>query len=118
VAENVRTKGAAMDKARKEAVTDATKRALRLFGNHLGNCCYDKEYLRAVKNPQYKPTTFKPNSVSIVNAVQPVQPVPIANAGRTSIDNIMTEDDLLGADMTDMYTKFRLPILCCLDLMR
>jgi DNA repair and recombination protein RAD52 len=34
--------------AQKEAVTDATKRALRAFGNLLGNCLYDKEYAKEV----------------------------------------------------------------------
>ena len=34
---------------RKEAVTDALKRALRNFGNLLGNCLYDKEYTREIQ---------------------------------------------------------------------
>jgi DNA recombination protein Rad52 len=34
-----------IEKAKKEAVTDATKRALRLFGNKLGNSVYDKEHI-------------------------------------------------------------------------
>ena len=37
-------------KAKKEAVTDATKRALRCFGNRLGNCMYDKSFLRSLQN--------------------------------------------------------------------
>jgi DNA recombination protein Rad52 len=37
-AENMKTKGQALEKARKEAVSDGRKRALRLFGNGLGNC--------------------------------------------------------------------------------
>lgn len=36
--------------AHKEAVTDGLKRALRQFGNVLGNCLYDKNYLGAIKN--------------------------------------------------------------------
>ena len=32
--------------ARKEAVTDGLKRAFKSFGNALGNCLGDKEYLR------------------------------------------------------------------------
>ncbi|KAJ1994838.1 DNA repair protein rad52 [Dimargaris cristalligena] len=35
-----------VDFAKKEAVTDGLKRALRMFGNALGNCLYDKEYLK------------------------------------------------------------------------
>ncbi|KJZ70038.1 hypothetical protein HIM_10566 [Hirsutella minnesotensis 3608] len=34
-----------MEKAVKEAETDALKRALRLFGEALGNCLYSKPYL-------------------------------------------------------------------------
>lgn len=47
-AENQRGIGLAIEKARKEAATDALKRALRQFGNALGNCCYDKEFLKNV----------------------------------------------------------------------
>lgn len=36
--------------AHKEAVTDGLKRALRQFGNVLGNCLYDKNYLGVLKN--------------------------------------------------------------------
>lgn len=50
IAENHKTKGGAWEKARKEAVTDAMKRALRMFGSRLGNCAYDKAFLRQVKN--------------------------------------------------------------------
>lgn len=47
-AENQKIKGLAIEKAKKEASTDAIKRALRQFGNALGNCCYDKEYVRNI----------------------------------------------------------------------
>ncbi|KAI7879606.1 Rad52/22 double-strand break repair protein [Lichtheimia hyalospora FSU 10163] len=46
--EGVRQKGASLEKAssaRKEACTDALKRSLRMFGNAMGNCIYDKTYL-------------------------------------------------------------------------
>ncbi|KAF4585428.1 rad52/22 family double-strand break repair protein domain-containing protein [Ophiocordyceps camponoti-floridani] len=39
------TRAEAMQKAIKEAETDALKRALRLFGEALGNCLYSKPYL-------------------------------------------------------------------------
>ncbi|KAJ2557716.1 DNA repair protein rad52 [Coemansia sp. RSA 1933] len=44
--ENTKSKGQALEKVRKEAVTDGLKRAMRQFGNVLGNCVYDKDYLR------------------------------------------------------------------------
>jgi len=48
-ATNVKGRGAALQKAKKEAVTDATKRALRYFGNGLGNCLRLKWYLDALR---------------------------------------------------------------------
>lgn len=48
-AENQRSKAMAYEKAKKEAATDALKRALRQFGNSLGNCCYDKNYIREIQ---------------------------------------------------------------------
>jgi DNA repair and recombination protein RAD52 len=47
-ADNQKMKGPAIEKAKKEAATDALKRALRQFGNALGNCCYDKDFLKNV----------------------------------------------------------------------
>jgi DNA repair and recombination protein RAD52 len=55
--ENCKGKGAAFHKAKKEATTDALKRALRNFGNVLGNCIYDKAYLTKVM--KVKPTSPK-----------------------------------------------------------
>ncbi|KAL5342543.1 hypothetical protein BJX70DRAFT_293178 [Aspergillus crustosus] len=46
--ENCKGKAAAFEKAKKEATTDALKRALRNFGNVLGNCIYDKDYVSKV----------------------------------------------------------------------
>ncbi|KAI8080079.1 DNA repair protein Rad52/59/22 [Halteromyces radiatus] len=48
VADNMKTKASAFEKARKESTTDGMKRALRMFGNALGNCVYDKTYLRNI----------------------------------------------------------------------
>jgi len=45
---NIKGRGAALQKAKKEAVTDATKRALRVFGNGLGNCLRLKWYQEAL----------------------------------------------------------------------
>jgi len=46
---NIKGRGAALQKAKKEAITDATKRALRVFGNGLGNCLRLKWYQEASK---------------------------------------------------------------------
>ncbi|KAK9432299.1 hypothetical protein V1505DRAFT_413752 [Lipomyces doorenjongii] len=46
--ENARNKYMALSKCKKEATTDATKRALRCFGNSVGNCLHDNTYRRHV----------------------------------------------------------------------
>ena len=53
--ENCKGKAAAFEKAKKEGTTDGLKRALRLFGNVLGNCVYDKEYLARVTKLKIAP---------------------------------------------------------------
>ena len=44
---NERDRGKAIENARKEAVSDGVKRALRYYGAALGNCVYDKTHVRA-----------------------------------------------------------------------
>lgn len=56
--ENCKGKAAAFEKAKKEGTTDALKRALRNFGNVLGNCIYDKDYLSKVVKMKAGPTKF------------------------------------------------------------
>ncbi|XP_030335543.1 DNA repair protein RAD52 homolog isoform X3 [Strigops habroptila] len=57
VSEGLKSKALSLEKARKEAVTDGLKRALKCFGNALGNCILDKDYLRAVnKLPRQVPS--------------------------------------------------------------
>ncbi|WYZ41434.1 hypothetical protein EsH8_V_000329 [Colletotrichum jinshuiense] len=56
--ENCKGKAAAFEKAKKEGTTDALKRALRNFGNVLGNCIYDKDYLAKVTKMKVAPTKF------------------------------------------------------------
>jgi DNA repair and recombination protein RAD52 len=56
--ENSKGKAAAFEKAKKEGTTDALKRALRHFGNVLGNCIYDKTYLAKVTKMRVAPTKF------------------------------------------------------------
>ena len=56
--ENCKGKAAAFEKAKKEGTTDALKRALRNFGNVLGNCIYDKDYLSKVTKMKVAPTKF------------------------------------------------------------
>ncbi|PLW14357.1 hypothetical protein PCANC_20896 [Puccinia coronata f. sp. avenae] len=61
--ENSRSKADALDKSKKEAVTDALKRTLRTFGNLLGNCLYDKNYLSNIKTMQAQKEKFLPSKL-------------------------------------------------------
>jgi DNA repair and recombination protein RAD52 len=56
--ENCKGKAAAFEKAKKEGTTDGLKRALRNFGNVLGNCIYDKGYLAKVTKMKVDPVRF------------------------------------------------------------
>jgi DNA repair and recombination protein RAD52 len=56
--ENCKGKAAAFDKAKKEGTTDGLKRALRNFGNVLGNCIYDKDYLSKVTKVKVQPSKW------------------------------------------------------------
>lgn len=56
--ENCKGKAPAFEKAKKEGTTDALKRALRNFGNVLGNCIYDKEYLTKVIKVKVQPAKW------------------------------------------------------------
>ncbi|CAI4215369.1 unnamed protein product [Parascedosporium putredinis] len=61
--ENCRGKASAFEKAKKQATTDALKRALRNFGNVLGNCIYDKDYLSKVIKVKSTPAKFDENNL-------------------------------------------------------
>lgn len=56
--ENERRKSAAFERAKKSAVTDALKRSLRGFGNALGNCLYDKDFLSKIDKVKFDPPDF------------------------------------------------------------
>lgn len=53
--ENAKGKAMAFEKAKKEGTTDGLKRALRSFGNILGNCIYDKDYVSQVVKLKAQP---------------------------------------------------------------
>jgi len=58
VSEGMKSKALSIEKARKEAVTDALKRALKSFGNILGNCLSDKDYLKMVGSMDKTPINY------------------------------------------------------------
>eukprot|EP01103_Thecamoeba_quadrilineata_P004299 TRINITY_DN1400_c0_g1_i1.p1 TRINITY_DN1400_c0_g1~~TRINITY_DN1400_c0_g1_i1.p1 ORF type:complete len:268 (+),score=44.88 TRINITY_DN1400_c0_g1_i1:2-805(+) len=57
-------KGIALENAKKEAVTDARKRALRLFGNALGNCLYDRGHVKRIKTVPPNAQGFLPTDTT------------------------------------------------------
>ncbi|KAH6918057.1 RAD52 DNA repair protein [Coprinopsis sp. MPI-PUGE-AT-0042] len=61
--ENIKSKAQGLDKCKKEAVTDAVKRALRNFGNLMGNCLYDKNYTQEVVKIKVPPAKFNQNEL-------------------------------------------------------
>ncbi|GLE08662.1 hypothetical protein PINS_up019977 [Pythium insidiosum] len=56
--------GAAIEQAKKASISDARKRALRLFGEYLGNSCYDREHIRDVHSNK-APAALQSGGVSI-----------------------------------------------------
>ena len=58
--DNCKSKAMAFDKAKKEGTTDALKRTLRNFGNVLGNCIYDKDFVGKVTKIKIAPVGSPP----------------------------------------------------------
>ncbi|XP_013375612.1 PREDICTED: DNA repair protein RAD52 homolog isoform X4 [Chinchilla lanigera] len=117
VSEGLKSKALSLEKARKEAVTDGLKRALS-FGNALGNCILDKDYLRSLsKLPRQLPLEvdltkakrqdFEPcveqaryNSCRLSIALGPPKPPEVASPCRPSHagdPHIMLQGDKAGS---------------------
>ncbi|KAK2739099.1 DNA repair protein rad52 [Myotisia sp. PD_48] len=75
-AENAKGQAAAYEKAKKEGATDALKRALRTFGNVLGNCIYDKDYLSKISKMRAVPTNWDVEKLHRHPDFAPKIPVP------------------------------------------
>ncbi|KAI9771329.1 MAG: DNA repair protein rad52 [Geoglossum simile] len=71
--ENCKGKAAAFEKAKKEGTTDALKRALRNFGNVLGNCIYDKDYLTKVLKVKAAPPRWDVENLHRHASVAPIK---------------------------------------------
>ena len=112
--ENCKGKAAAFEKAKKEAATDAMKRALRNFGNVLGNCLYDKDYLARVtkvkvapskwdaenlhRHPDYAP--IKRESVAEVDDAPAMKAAPPARL-QSAVSNGAEYEDDYGGNLFD-----------------
>ena len=118
--ENCKGKAAAFEKAKKEAATDALKRALRNFGNVLGNCLYDKDYLQKVtkvkiqpsrwdaenlhRHPDFAPTKDESKAAVPLKQLEdkPVGRPAELPLGRTSTSNVSIEfEDDFGGNLFD-----------------
>lgn len=107
--ENCKGKAAAFEKAKKEATTDALKRALRQFGNVLGNCIYDKQYLAKVTKMKVEPTKFAEDNLHRHSDFVKKEPVEAdimkvdsigAGARPPALGNEESFEDLLGGKAT------------------
>lgn len=76
--ENCKGKAAAFEKAKKEGTTDGLKRALRNFGNVLGNCVYDKDYISKVTKIKVAPSRWDPDNLHRHPDFAPVKKEPPA----------------------------------------
>ncbi|KAL0477108.1 DNA repair and recombination protein RAD52 [Acrasis kona] len=66
-AENQKYKGAAIEHAKKKAVSDGLKRALRNFGNALGLTIYDKTHIDKVKRESRRAKTNVVEQPKLIN---------------------------------------------------
>ncbi|GAM24984.1 hypothetical protein SAMD00019534_081590 [Acytostelium subglobosum LB1] len=77
-------KGTSIEHAKKEAVSDARKRSLRVFGNALGNKLYDKDPLKLKKDkqgggaPQARPQQQQQQQQQPMVQQQPQQQQPLS----------------------------------------
>jgi DNA repair and recombination protein RAD52 len=85
--ENCKGKAAAFEKAKKEGTTDALKRALRNFGNVLGNCIYDKDYLSKVTKIKAPPVKWDVDNLHRHSTVAPVIPKQVVEAPKVEEKN-------------------------------
>ncbi|MCJ1283386.1 DNA repair protein rad52 [Xylographa opegraphella] len=105
--ENCKGKAAAFEKAKKEGTTDALKRALRNFGNILGNCIYDKDYLARVTKLKIAPSKWDSENLHRHVDYAPIKRESIADADESRLSNSDSsttkenDDEFGGADFDE-----------------
>src|SRR5271163_4764587 len=102
--ENCKGKAAAFEKAKKEGTTDGLKRALRTFGNVLGNCIYDKEFVAKVTKMKVAPSRWEADNLHRHSDYAPVKKEEdevngLKTGGQTPHTD--TEEDFGTADFDD-----------------
>jgi DNA repair and recombination protein RAD52 len=107
---NCTGKAAAFHKAKKEGTTDGLKRALRNFGNVLGNCIYDKDYLTKVVKIKTAPRKWDPNALHRHSDHAPVKPkieAPVVEdlkQNESSETSKLTEQDIQRTPLTRCHS--------------
>ncbi|KAJ5081974.1 Rad52/22 double-strand break repair protein [Penicillium argentinense] len=87
--ENAKGKAAAFEKSKKEATTDSLKRSLRNFGNVLGNCVYDKDYLSKVTKVRSVPAKFDVEELHRHPDFAPIKKPPPPSRPPTEDDDLL-----------------------------
>ncbi|KAJ8613675.1 hypothetical protein CTAYLR_003124 [Chrysophaeum taylorii] len=94
-------RGEVLGNCKKAAVTDAKKRALRVFGDALGNMCYSKEKMKkAKKEQQQKPAPPKGPTSKATNAPTTTTKAASEEKRRAS------GEDLSGVDVDDLLKSW------------
>ncbi|KAK3365778.1 hypothetical protein B0T24DRAFT_636714 [Lasiosphaeria ovina] len=107
--ENCKGKAAAFEKAKKEGTTDALKRALRNFGNVLGNCIYDKAYLAKVTKMKVEPNKFDTDRLHRHSdfAIKSVPPAKVEDVAKPNNSAVPPPPQLISADsFEDLLGEF------------
>lgn len=111
-ADNMRSRGDAILKAEKEAVTDATKRALKNFGLRLGLSLYDRQHVRDMNRPtppaqqqhqqQQQPKAFTHH----VNHVRPTSagPVGASSANPSAVNTPARNTNTRNVNVVEPHT--------------
>ncbi|KAF9197554.1 DNA repair protein rad52 [Haplosporangium sp. Z 27] len=120
--ENQKSKAASFEKAKKEATTDALKRALTSFGNVLGTCLYDKNFckhlsMQKVDKPKFdskemyyypteaKPAHFGAGSSSTAVKSNPYQAINPGSSANAILPQANTNPSGQPRPMTTQFTK-------------
>lgn len=91
--ENAKSKAMGFEKAKKEGTTDAMKRTLRNFGNVLGNCIYDQDYVKQVTKLKAHPVkkfdqdNLHRHSDFMRKDLTKIEPIGNTNANRNTVGN-------------------------------